>query len=304
MKYTNELGLPLPIAATIAAKEYSAGDADISVTSLIDSSLVRFLTAKHDDELTEDVSDNIYALLGMTVHDILAKASDEENKLVMHEERLFTTVTLMDTGVPYVISGQMDRAIIDLETGLLQDYKVASVWEVIFGIRESRVAQLNLYRYLLEANGDIPPETLQVVMILRDWSKGEAKRKGAEYPQKQVVIIDVPVWDTATMDAYIQARLSAHFDKEPVCTNDDTWFKPGKVAVMKEGRKTALRVLDNFTEAHDWCAENGHMLADGVTPKKGITMVERPGRHPRCEDYCAVSKHCKQYGDWLIENAP
>ena len=58
---------------------------------------------------------------------------------------------------------------------------------------------------------------------------------------------------------------------------------------MKEGRKSALRVLDSEMAAYEWCGQNDH----DTDPK--ISVVHRPGENVRCENYCAVKAFCPQY---------
>ena len=49
MKITNKFGLPQPFVDFIKNDKYSRGDADISVTSLIDSPRVALMRQKHQD---------------------------------------------------------------------------------------------------------------------------------------------------------------------------------------------------------------------------------------------------------------
>ncbi|MEW5724152.1 MAG: hypothetical protein AB1896_13665, partial [Thermodesulfobacteriota bacterium] len=68
-------------------------------------------------------------------------------------------------------------------------------------------------------------------------------------------------------------------------------------AVMKEGRKSALRVLPTMEEAIAWSVENGlaETVAEEIVWKKGHRIVTRPGQSIRCESYCAVSGFCNQF---------
>ena len=70
-------------------------------------------------------------------------------------------------------------------------------------------------------------------------------------------------------------------DDIPPCSPEERWERPTTWAVMKEGRKTALRVFDAKEEADK--------MADG---QKGLSVEERKGACARCEGYCLAAKFC------------
>lgn len=99
MKLTNRLGLPRSIENAVRNDRYSRGNADISVTGLIGPARKRALEIKHADEITEDVAERIWALMGQIAHGILQRADDGS----LTEKRLF----IERHG--WRISGQFDR---------------------------------------------------------------------------------------------------------------------------------------------------------------------------------------------------
>jgi hypothetical protein len=99
LKITNRLGLPRSIENAVRNDRYSKGDAHISVTGLIGPARKRALEIRHADEITEDVSERIWALMGQIAHGILERADDQG----FCEERLF----IERHG--WRISGQFDR---------------------------------------------------------------------------------------------------------------------------------------------------------------------------------------------------
>jgi len=201
----------------------------------------------------------------------------------------------------------------------VQDYKLTSAWSIALegGIKADWVNQLNCYVWLLRENG-YDPQKLTVVAFLRDWSKLEAKRN-RDYPQSQVMVIDVPMWGIAIAQSYVQERVALHqrhrrgtlllepgrIDGDAAyhfCTPEERWERPAKYAVMKEGRKSALRVLESEKEAHKWALENhGASAPDAYSEaqymylKPGISIVERPGEAVRCADYCNAAPWCPQF---------
>lgn len=284
MKLTNKLNLPQPIVDAVAGHDYVGGGSDtISVTTLIDSPLIARLKRDHWDEIEEDASDRIYALMGSAIHGILEKA----DKMAITEKRL----TIEVNGVK--VSGQLDRlALISNDggiTGCLQDYKVASIWEAIYGLKADRERQLNVYMYLLNQHG-YKVSKMQVVMIFRDWMKSRAINDPS-YPQEQVAVIDVPIWPEDKQLAYIKSRIVIHKSKDtPQCTEEERWQSKEKYAVMKTGRKSALRLLPTLEDAERWMIEN-------VKPEdeKKCSIVRRPGVAKRCTMYCIVNKFCPYF---------
>ena len=272
MKYTNKLDLPDAICEAVKNDGYSQGDAEYSVTGLLRPPRQLALEKLHAEEVTEDISDRIWSLMGQSIHTILERA----NKIGIAERRLSTEVN----GVK--ISGGMD--LFD-ENGILTDYKVTSVWKVIKGDLEEWEKQLNLYSVLLRHHGH-RVEKLQVVAILRDWSKMEAQRDAA-YPQAQVVNIEIRLWPPGKAEAFLKQRVLMHQAAKtelPFCSAEDRWQRADVYAVMKTGRKSAVRLYDN-----------SHDAASHAAREAGASVVKRPGASIRCESYCAVAQFCSQF---------
>ena len=146
MKVTNKANLPRPIVLALSNDDYSKGDADFSVTELIDSPRISQLKTRYADSIKQDALDLLYMFDGKAVHYLLEQAGQqiEEHEGIV-ERRLFASHDGM------MITGAMDY--FDLERNVIQDYKRVSVWEYIFGMKEDRIRQLNLYKLLAEANG-------------------------------------------------------------------------------------------------------------------------------------------------------
>ncbi len=278
MKLTNHFNLPAPIVAAVARDPYTKGDAHISVTGLIGPARKRALEARHADEITEDVSNRLWSLIGQIGHGILERADVD----AVTEERLY----IERHG--WRISGQFDRYV--LEQGLLQDYKFTTTYGIKEGAKPEWEAQENLYKLLLETHG-YSVVRLQVVAILRDWQKGKAKHSG-DYPQVPVQIIDVPVWPRERVEAYIVERLTAHGKAQhelPQCTPAERWATPDTFAVMKVGNTRATSVWLTEDEAH-------RAVAELIRTKPGRYSVQRrSGENKRCQDYCPAAAFCSQW---------
>jgi hypothetical protein len=288
MRFTNKTGLPEPIVNAITADNYSKGDSNRSVTTLIDSPRVRILRKENENTLVEDVCDRVWSVLGTAVHNIFEAATPSGH---IAEERLYHEVD------GWVISGAIDLQKLEGDTSFtLTDYKCTSVWAVIYGKIEW-VEQLNAYAWLVRQARKTTVGKLQIVTVLRDWSTRDANNKGSSYPQAPLVIIPVPVWSDAEQDAYMEERIRIHSDAEferltggdlPLCTDKERWAKPSKYAVKKTANVRALRVFDTMDAAQKYFKEKD------LDEKHSIEV--RKGEYSRCiGNYCLVAGVCDQF---------
>ena len=77
-------------------------------------------------------------------------------------------------------------------------------------------------------------------------------------------------------------------DEIEPCTPEERWSTPTKYAVMKEGRKTAVKVCATEEEAQSF-------IDDLEKDKDKHTIEVRPGIDKKCEDYCPCYKFCSYY---------
>lgn len=270
-KLTNVHGLPEAIVAAVQNDPYTGGG-DISTTKLIDSPRVRVLGGKHKDEITVDVSERVWALLGQAVHTILERAGLRQEGMVV-EERLYADVD------GWQVSGQVDS--MHLEMQKLSDYKVSTVWKK--NGSDSWTRQLNVLRWLAHKNGHTI-NTLEVIGIFRDWRKSEALRDPS-YPQSAIQTIHVPVWTLEDAGDYVRERVAIHQAASKgidiQCTDEERWMSPSKFALMKDGGKRAVRVADSAEDLGE--------------PLDGYTIIERKGEAKRCSMYCDVAPFCTQW---------
>jgi hypothetical protein len=285
MEITNNYNLPKSFVDFARNDKYSKGQADISVTTLIDSPRVRLMREQHHDDRVVDVVDNIWALFGTAVHHVLESTEPADN--VVLEERLFTKIN------GWVLSGAVDHQKVWEHLVEITDYKVTSVWSVIHG-KIDWERQLNVYAYLVQKNKGKKVTKLSICAILRDWNRRDAQNK-PNYPQAPVVMVDIPMWDEMTRIEYIHKRIKLHqeaqvlYDMEnnfPLCSDEERWKRDDAWAVKKKGLKRAMRVFDNedeakvFSEAQEVPTEIEH----------------RAGEYVRCNgDYCGVAQFCSQY---------
>ncbi len=276
MMLTNRQRLPAPIVAAISNDSYTKGDANISVTELLTPPQVVYLKKKHSEEISEDASDRIWSLIGQAVHTIIERASSQVD--VLSETTLFTEC------LGWKVKGTADH--VTLTNAELCDFKVTTAYKIkAENIPQEWVQQTNIYRYMLHKERGLLINSIAVIAILRDWSKREARRS-PEYPQTQVVRLEVPLWSVEEAEAFLEERVRLHqMEEPPPCTDADTWARPSKWAVMKKGRASAVKLFDNPEEAGEFARQMG----------SAHSVEYRRGEVPRCQDYCAASQFCEQW---------
>lgn len=272
MKITNKYGLPEPVYQAILKEGYVRGDADFTATELLKPPQQLYLQRKHNDEIEEDASNMLWAVMGSAIHKLM------EDSGIQHGEREIRLQAEFD-GV--TVSGQFDYY--DTRDLTLWDWKTVSVWEIIHGLKKDREEQLNILRVLLEVNGRTVA-AIKVGCIIRDWSKSKASSDPG-YPQSQFQEFTVPLWDHAVAVRFILDKIRERQGEPRECTDEDRWAKPDTWAVMSNGRKSAHRLLESEELAEQWMAEN----------KKGDHIVHRPGESVRCQSYCSASAFCPQF---------
>lgn len=274
MRYTNLSNLPEPLFQAVCNDPYHS-PTDFSVTGLIKPPRVAGLEFAHKDELVEDAADRLWALVGQIGHLILERAAMKTGEYA--EQRH----TVIRQG--HSVSGQLDL----WRGSIIVDYKFASIWSVKDGLKPEWEQQGNLNALLCRENG-IEVRECQIVVIFRDWSVGEARRS-ADYPQKQVQILNVPLWTPEKQEEFLEERLSMHIAARglvlPFCTPTDRWLRPEKWAVKKKSAVKATKLFDEEHEARQ------SLLTYGP----GYELEHRPPVQTRCLDYCLVSKWCEQF---------
>ena len=271
-KITNMHGLPQSIVDAVTNDPY-VGGGDISTTKLIDSPQIRVLGGKHKDEITVDVSEMVFALMGQALHTVLERAGLKEEGMVV-EERLYAEVN------GWQVSGQVDR--MHVSAGKLSDFKHTTVYKQHGN--DSWTRQLNVLRFLAHKNG-YEINQLEVVAVFRDWRKRDAQRN-PDYPQAPIMAIPVPLWSLEEAEEYVRERVYMHQaasrGEEVPCTDEERWFSGNKYALTKHGAKRATRVSDNAADF------------DGADLTE-YNVETRVGEYKRCEHYCDVSAFCTQW---------
>lgn len=271
MKITNIYNLP-PALVKAATSDYEPTENSYGATTLLKGVREILLTRRHWDEIEEDVSDLVWAILGQAVH----KLAEEHD-----------TTGQAETKFKWPVSQSHVTGVIDLYgDGVIEDYKTCSVWKVIYGDFTDWRKQGVIYAWLLRKH-DIYIGKLRFHALIKDWSSRDARYK-KDYPPHSMwtweydVTTDDILWAERWLGDKI-ARIEAMYDMPdeelPQCSPDERWQSPTTYAAMKKWRKTALRVSETRADV------------EGI----GDYVEERPGEARKCKDYCPVRDICK-YG--------
>jgi hypothetical protein len=324
-RYTNKYDLPETIVRAVSNDTHPVGG-DISVTQLIDSPKIRILKKKHKEEIQEDVSDMLYALMGTALHHIIERGDEKYNEMksfllvaaVLRKnagtnEKFINAAKFLENiakeaypesgnkfiyektlrmevavgDVKKILYGTFD--LYDREHHILHDYKFCSVYQYLY--EESRhkwYAQLNVYARMLEANG-YPVKEIRITAFFRDWDRFN---KHKDYPPRQIMTIEVPMKPANVMDAYIKTRFEMHINAENgelyECSGKERWASSTQYAAKTHGSTKAIKVFNSEDAYQDFALREGHNY-------NGLFLEVRNGVSKRCESYCPVNKFCEQY---------
>lgn len=276
MTLTNELNLPQALVDACDVTPHNAPNT-VSATTLKSGVREILLTKRHWDELKDDVSNRIWALFGTAVHALLEKESPD----TFVEERFSKKVS------EYLVTGRLDCY--DMKNGIIVDYKTASVWKYKFGDYSDWRFQGLVYAWLLKQQG-LEVKECQFIMMFKDFSKSKAKVE-VDYPKRAVEVYKFSVTDSdlAGIERKIFSKVKELEDNElvaddnlPVCTEEERWARPSTWAVMKRGRKSAVKLFKTEEDA-DLMLKNCD---------ESYYKLERFGESVKCNGYCLCSEFC------------
>lgn len=331
MPVTNKLGLPEPFVQA-ATKDYTYKPKRYSVTTLLNSEREIMLKRRHNDELTIDVSDMIWAIFGTAVHGVLENSNKAEHLLT--EQYLSIPITLNDGDI-YTLSGVCD--LFNTKEGEVIDYKVTSTFKALKKDYEDYRMQGLMYCYMIrkQYHGELKlrkitqnnfeklsveglvnnttvycivddekdedliipenynPTKATFYMILRDWQKSKAKFD-RDYPQSQVIPVTFNFTDK---------------DFEWI----EQWIKD-KFEAIKAAEQLPDNELPLCSEKDRWKTEdvwavkkrgrksalrllNSEQEALDYKAKHGGDFIEfRQGSDRKCADgYCGACQFCQYW---------
>jgi len=324
-KMVNKSGIPeIFFKAAQIDRHITAGD--ISVTQLIDAPQIRYL--RKTEEIEVDIKDKLWMLFGTAVHHILERAEvdsfsarylidaaqvlddmdEEKNKSAAQylrdlarekfpkafDDSLMIESTLsLDFPVSndvITISGTIDK--FEKKTGILKDYKTASVYQYMY--EESRnkwYSQQNVYAYMLRELGH-EVKGIKIVALFKDWKK-HGMMRSKNYPPSLAMEIDVPMIEHSVVGEYIKRRLEMHLEVfakngEVLCNGTDRWASADMFKVKKKGGLRAIRNFDKQSLAVRFMEDNQ------IKYGNKLSIEYTPGENRRCNEFCPVREVCPQ----------
>lgn len=290
MIITNVESLPQQLVDAVT-NNHTYTPKQYSVTALLKGIGQVILERRHNDEIVEDASTRIWSLFGTCMHQVLENAQELPEQL---KEEKFSIP--LNNG--YRLSGIFD--LYDANTETITDWKTTTVYRGKKDKAGNRPVdeyrqQILVYCWMMRMIG-FKASHGEAVVLYRDWRKGELLREPNAYPASNIETIH---WDFSEQDfTNIEKWIYERFDEIarceqlsddllPICTPEERWHKEDTYAVMKKGRKTAVRVLKTQGDAQAYIDNN--MLDDKHYIEK------REGADNRCDNYCNVNKWCPYY---------
>tara|TARA_R100000742_G_C4279340_1_gene103655 strand:+ start:3652 stop:4437 length:786 start_codon:yes stop_codon:yes gene_type:complete len=229
MHYKNDKMLPLYILRGIQQSwQHSKGDAEFSVTELLQPPKVRALRLLNKDAIVEDYSDSIASFIGTSVHKMLEDGNKDKEEYITESplSHVFKDITVGDDTCK--VSGTVD--LIDIKNYTLVDFKTTGAYGVMYDKPEWE-QQLNIYGYLYakQENKKTLP-TLEISAILKDWSKNKAEKSNT-YPPSPVYQKPIVSWNMEKVEDFVKERIRLHrvaleepdmFD----CSDEERWLSP------------------------------------------------------------------------------
>ena len=283
MIITNRLKLPEAFVKAVSTDKHNK-PGEYSATTLLHGFKEIILTDRHWDEITVDAADSVWKIFGSAVHKIMEEFDDGN----LHEKKL--TLKLENS----TITGTIDSY--DMANGVVYDWKTASVWKAKFKDFKDWYRQGLTYAWLLRKNG-FEVSKCRFVALLKDHSKSKA-RTDYECPISPVITYEFDVLNEEIQQlekeilekiTKLEAYNKLPDDEIPPCSMEERWADPDKYAVMKKGRKKAVKLYDNEQDA------KAHIESEG----KGFYIELRPAISKKCMDYCDCKQFCNFYKEML-----
>lgn len=271
IKWTNKYNYPEILADALKHSDYDVKPSAnmISVTSLIKTPRIRKYELDDNYETIIDVSDNVWMLLGNSIHKILENSGSKYIRELRLQKEFNGTI----------VTGKFDYY--DYESKTLGDFKITSKY--ITEARKEWEKQLNILAYLVSNSLNLEVRRLEITAIARDFMF--ADKFSSKFQDSPVNTFEINKWSNYDTEMYIRKRLLAHSDYQNyICNDEDKWTKPITYAVTKPEAARAYRVFNDYAEAMQFL----HKLK-----VKDYIIEVRPSESTFCKSYCPVRSICE-----------
>ena len=292
MKFRNDLNLHPAMFSALTRNDYDYEQAgDFSATGLIKSPRQLQLEKRYGKFVEKDASTMFPSVLGSSIHYMIQREAEKIPNCIV-EKRISTDID----GIKITCKPDMFE-IAEKGSVNIYDWKITGVYGVILaddGVKTEWEQQLNINSAIIRRAWGWKTSVLVVGCFFRDWKKGELEKAitdNKNYPEGYGKMIKIPLWDEKKQDEFLFERVSLHREYRletdnalPECSSEERWERGECWAIMKPGRKSALKLCSSDKEARELIG------ADNT-----LTVVHRPGRSMKCESYCNGAPWCDFY---------
>ena len=285
-KIANKHGAPQAFINFCKNDDYSRGDADFSVTQLIEEPRIVAFNERYPELIVIDPYESPWLFIGQMLHGVLEDHSPDNE---ISEERIHLTVD----GVK--LSGAMDVQFDEVKVQI-RDYKLTSVYSLNDTTKWEQ--QLNLYAFLVEEKyPDKEVTDLMIHAFLRDWRIGQSEViKG--YPKTSAVNVSLPLWDAHKREAYVREKIAIHSacvplsdDDLPECSHEARWPSGTLWELITEDENGDELITTYKTKTQATAAMGKLDPIDELTASIRKTFA----LYRRCKSYCNFNSVCNQY---------
>ena len=325
-KYSNDLGISLPMAVWLARDEYThiPDPTVISATGLMRPVKQILLGARipvvpaNTPGLIPctDISSLVASRLGTAVHNSIESSWVENHEQALQDlgypQKIIDRVVINPEGKPpkgslpvytelrtqkavgeWNISGEFDFVM----EGRVHDFKSTGTYTYTHGTNTSNyIKQMSIYRWL---NPEIITDSHGAIQfIFTDW-KALLAVNDPKYPKTRVLEKLYPLWSVEQTDTWVNAKLGllerlADSPEEdmPRCTDEELWRAAPKFKYYtKPDSKRAWRSFDTAREANE------------LKASRGSGYVKEVGGEVKACKWCPAASMCRQKEEYLNDGS-
>lgn len=330
-RYINPSNIPQEFVNAITGHRHRV-NGDISCTTLIDSAQIAVLKSEYTYNV--DVADQVWALLGTALHEIL-----ESNTHYGQAKRAYDTIAYLTefaTTLPQV--GDQTTAWVKTIIELLSRHARASYGhsrdevlneETLTGIASNGLTysgtidhyvkgsgllrdykSTSVWSYIFEGNNHSWEKQTNVyahllrtnghpvsrIQIVRMFRDFSAKKRAIspDYPQASIMELDLPLWPEDRARAFIDERAEIHLKARGGGSMSCSDSEMWYTPGKWAVMKKGGIKATKIVEQEDTADAFIDAMPEGRA-KLAYYKQERPGIHRRCLTFCPVALHCPQF---------
>jgi len=276
--------------------DYDKGEADYSMTEIIQPPRISFLKKMYHDQMEVSIEELWASLVGTAIHNAMESVHDADS---IQEKRFYITILDRKIGLKPDIITVFSKLPSGHLVYKLHDYKTMKPGAVRYGVKPDYTKQANGYTYALRQLGmDVQYAAIEWMAV--GWDYNEYIKGIEGYPKNMVGTFPVPLWTNERTKAFLENRIKLYKACEgctannlPFCTMDERWQKPDAWIVSKRGKNRQLPRLKFLTEQEAISAMRSRK------DNAECEVLHRKSPAVRCERWCSVKSFCNQYKEYV-----